>query len=162
MLNFNFRPIESSDMLTILEWSNDPETRKQSFNSSPISLEEHKAWFNRKLDSVSKKQCYFYIMEDDSHPIGSIRLDPVSGENHTYIISYMISPSQRGRGFGTKIIKSLIELLDEGFVMNKPIILMAYVKPENKASIRCFQKLGFELKADNSSDSEMVFSTNIC
>ncbi|MCQ2497635.1 MAG: GNAT family N-acetyltransferase [Lachnospiraceae bacterium] len=162
MSNFNLRSIESSDMLTILEWSNDSETRKQSFNSSPISLEEHKAWFNRKLASVSEKQCYFYILENDSTPIGSIRLDPINEEKSSYIISYMISPKQRGLGYGTKIIKSLIDLLDEGFIIAKPVSLLAYVKPGNKASIRCFQKLGFEQKDKNISDSELVFHLSIC
>lgn len=144
MLNFNFRPIESSDMLTILEWSNDPETRKQSFNPSPISIEEHEAWFSRKLIAMTSKQCFFYMLEKNNIPIGSIRLDSVNDTDSTYIISYMISPDFRGFGFGSQIIKSLIELLDEGSIIQKPIYLSAYVKHSNIASQKCFQKLNFK------------------
>lgn len=162
MCNLKLRPIESSDMLTILAWSNDPETRKQSFNSSPISVEEHKAWFSRKLMEIASNQCFFYILENDNIPVGSIRLDSVTDTESTYIISYMISPAHRGFGFGSQIIKSLIELLDEGSIIPKPIYLNAYVKSSNIFSQRCFQKLNFkETKFENENNINEVKFTYI-
>lgn len=156
MCNFSLRPIEQSDMMTIFKWSNDPETRKQSFNVASISIEEHKAWFEHKLLAISTNQCFFYIFEKEKRPIGSIRLDPADGAESGYIISYMINPSQRGLGYGTQIIKSLIKLLDEGFTIKKPISLLAYVKPTNEASINCLKKCGFE--ETSISTSEILFT----
>jgi RimJ/RimL family protein N-acetyltransferase len=118
------------DWKILLDWRNDPITRENSFETGEVSEQTHKLWFN---DSLLNPYREIYILEDNSTPVGSIRSDNVS--TNQYILSWSIAPTQRGKGYGTKILEMLLQDRKGKFI--------AEIKPENIASIKMVQKNGF-------------------
>lgn len=118
------------DWKILFDWRNDPVTRKNSFNEKEINELTHKLWFN---DSLLNPHRNIYILEDDSIPVGTIRSDIIL--NNKYILSWNINPKQRGKGYGTEILKI--------YLQDKKGEFIAEIKPENTASIKIAQKNGF-------------------
>lgn len=130
------RKATETDIETLFRWVNDETVRENSFDSHIISFEEHTAWFTRMMSDPNKVQ-YILVMNDE--PIGQVRLS-ISGDEAE--VSYSISKSVRGRGYGKEIIRLAIKqaMIDYPFVGK----LIAKVKPSNAASYYCFSKNGFE------------------
>lgn len=120
-----------NDWKILLDWRNDPTTKENSFNQDKISLETHRLWFN---DSLLNPQRNIYILEDNFIPVGSIRSDNIL--HNQCLLSWSISPNQRGKGYGNKIL--------EIYLQDKTGKFIAEIKPENIASIKMVQKNGFE------------------
>lgn len=124
------------DEILLLEWANDPETRRNAFSSGQIAVEEHRAWFARRLADPST--CLMIFVESPSGiAVGHVRFDR-TGED--WIISYMLGPQFRRRGLGRRILELALEeaareVPSGGYV--------ALVKVDNQASLRIFEQLGF-------------------
>jgi UDP-2,4-diacetamido-2,4,6-trideoxy-beta-L-altropyranose hydrolase len=131
------KPVSQEDCRRVWEWANDPDVRKLSFSSEPITWEAHVKWFNGKLDDP---QCIMYIAWDArERPVGQIRYDRTNTKEA--IISIIIDKNYRDRGYGTNLI-----LLGSQKVLaiGDINLLHAYLKPTNHASQRAFIKAGFE------------------
>ena len=128
------RPVEESDCKRLWQWANDPEVRRQSYNTEEIPWEDHKEWFQRKRLS---DDCTIYIAECEGDPVGQIRFDV---EDERSVVDVHVDPDQHGKGFGTKIIKEgtgkFLDLSD----LNQ---VHAYIKIDNIASCRAFEKAGY-------------------
>ncbi len=135
------RKVNIDDEKLLFDWANDPEVRKASFKTHVISWDEHCKWF----ESMIKNNCVVqYILEENGDPAGQIRY---TIEDGTAEIGYSISPDHRGRGLATEMIRiSLKELTLEREDVKT---ILARVKPENTASIRVFEKLGFLRSGDS-------------
>jgi UDP-2,4-diacetamido-2,4,6-trideoxy-beta-L-altropyranose hydrolase len=131
------RKATPADLDLYFEWANDPEVRKNAFHPDPISLEQHKHWFSRKLSDPST---LLYVCEYKGIPIGQVRVDL---EGQDGVISYSIDKNHRGKGIGKILIRLLIEFFMSTFA-SKYLRLIAKVKPENIPSIRVFNGLGFK------------------
>lgn len=133
--NTHLRRVTNEDLMLIFSWANDSDVRKNSFNQSEISLEEHKSWFRKKLED---ENCYFYILEAEGVPVGQIRLDV---ENNSGYISYSIAREYRSKGFGRLILKALENEIQKE---NIPVYrLIAEVKIDNIASQKKFTEAGY-------------------
>jgi RimJ/RimL family protein N-acetyltransferase len=132
-MKIEIRNIIEPDCEVIFEWSNDPETRHYSFNSEPITWEEHLQWFHKKL---SDKNCYWYHFSSEQTPIGHVRIE----KNDVVIISITISPSFRKKGLGS----SLIEAGCHNFWKSNNNDIIAYIKKCNIGSIKSFERAGFK------------------
>lgn len=135
------RPANKSDLGITFLWATDPLIRKNSFNQSTITKSDHEKWFNAKISSVS---CFYYILLDNGRAVGSIRFDIC---NDIGTISYLIDSAYHGRGYGR-------DILDKGIMKIKANckevkILEGWVKNENTASIRIFEKLKFRKMYDD-------------
>ncbi|WP_082143979.1 UDP-2,4-diacetamido-2,4,6-trideoxy-beta-L-altropyranose hydrolase [Nitratireductor soli] len=134
------RPAELGDETLLLEWANDPATRRNAFNLKPISADDYRNWFRARLQDTAS--CVFYIAETElGFPVGQIRFDQ---KEPSWEISYSIGPAYRGRGLGRKMLATAIEraLQDLGNVQ-----LLGQVKPDNLASQGIFDSLGFSLQS---------------
>ncbi len=129
------RKVEPDDIDLLFQWTNDAETRRNSFDSHTISLSEHREWFGKMIKDPDRIQ---YIMMNGGTPVGQIRVD-ITGEDAE--ISYSIAPTERSKGFGGQIIKLLTEQIKEDCPQIKTV--RGLVKPQNKASIACFEENGF-------------------
>ncbi|MCR5175628.1 MAG: GNAT family N-acetyltransferase, partial [Anaerovibrio sp.] len=65
------RVADENDKLLLFEWSNDPEVRKNSFNTDSISLPEHEQWLKNAL---ADENTLIYILMERDIPVGQIRL----------------------------------------------------------------------------------------
>lgn len=130
-LNCHLRKAQWEDMDMLFHWANDREVRENSFSMKPITYEEHVAWFKKKLGGESQ----IYILEQEDEGIGTLRLD---FEGNEATISYSVAAEHRKKGYGTVLIRLAEENVSHGTLMK------AYVKKENEASNKIFQKLGYK------------------
>tara|TARA_Y100000385_G_scaffold291823_1_gene372761 strand:- start:10938 stop:12362 length:1425 start_codon:yes stop_codon:yes gene_type:complete len=129
------------DIRTTFEWANLPETRLYSLNKDDIPWINHEKWFIKKIAS---ENCWYGILEHDSKLRGSIRFDIEDG---IALISYLVDPQAYRMGFGTLLLKMGID----GLLREKESIreIHGVVMEENFASMKTFEKFGFELSSSN-------------
>jgi len=133
--HLGLRPVTEADTLVLFDWANDPEVRRNSFNTETIPLEIHQIWLQNKLKD---QHCVFYIAEVDEIPAGMIRFDMVE---NTATISYLLDKSFRGKGIGTLLLQKGLEALKNQKLTVKKAI--GYIQESNLASIAAFKKNHF-------------------
>jgi|1048.fasta_scaffold03414_1 RimJ/RimL family protein N-acetyltransferase len=127
------RPEDGPD---IWRWRNDPLSRQYSFNSAPIPLEPHLVWWAASLANLKRRT---YILENElGEGLGSLRKDEL--ETGEIELSWMIAPEHRGKGYGTILLR--LGLAGE------TARCIALIKPENIASCRMVEKLGFSKREE--------------
>lgn len=141
MINAKLVKAKPSDVDLLFSWANDPLCRQNSFSEKLIEYNEHIRWFDNALKNPD---CLIYILHIDDIPCGQIRLTIDSSEA---IISYSIAKEHRGKSYGFTML-SLIEKECESEKRIKT--LSGYVKTENIASRKTFEKSGYSLnKSEN-------------
>ena len=133
-MEITVRKAKESDADLLLEWSNDPLTRHNSFNSKEIKKSDHYQWYFRKLKDQNSM---IYFFDRSKVSIGVVRFD-LSGH---VVIGVNVAPSERGKGFGTELIRRGCEV----FWQSQDADIFAYIKDTNIASIKSFEKAGFKI-----------------
>ena len=137
-----FRPATINDAKLLLDWRNDPETRRQSINSGKIKLEDHIKWLEKVLANKDRKLMIAMI---DYKPVGTVRLDI---EEPYSEISWTVAPSARGQGIGARMVEEAVRIFEEP--------LKARIKPENFASIKIAENAGFKKNTETSEITEWI------
>ena len=106
----------------VRELRTNPKNQEGFFTHAEISPEQQKTYMT--LNSSKYKICLV-----DSEPAGYVGL--ISGNE----ITYCVSPKFQGRGIGTFMVNE--------YSLNFSTVI-AYVKTENIASQRVFEKLGWQ------------------
>jgi RimJ/RimL family protein N-acetyltransferase len=124
-------------------WRNNEITRKYSKNKDLITYDQMK-WI---LENVYYK-CNLkpYIAKIDDKYIGFIGF---LNYNNDIYISININPDFRGNGYGSKILKEVLNKIEYGITINAEII------KDNLASIKLFEKCGFKLV--NTDDDLLIY-----
>ncbi len=135
------RRSKAEDERLLLQWANDPTTRRNAFSQEPIRATTHREWFRSRLDDVAG--CRLYIVEtSDGVGVGQVRFQR---QEHAWEVHYGLAPAFRGRGLGGPLLKAaLIELRAE----MGDLVIFGQVKDVNRASRRVFESLGFETQAN--------------
>jgi len=129
------RRATESDAPRLFEWANDAETRAQSFSSAPILWDGHVAWLTRKLGDRS---CHLYVVEvGGAEPVATVRFDTQGG--HTDV-SVTVAPAARGRRLAARAISAAVHAIFESTDIQG---VRAFIKPDNTASVRAFERAGF-------------------
>lgn len=131
-----FRKADVSDMQVTYKWAIDKDVRAYALNSEFISIDDHKVWFQSKIDNV---YCLYYIAETKNQKVGSIRLDISS--NGVAVISYLVDPKWWGNGIGKRILEFGIY---RARLSDYIKILTGVVMKENEPSVQIFTKLNFK------------------
>jgi UDP-2,4-diacetamido-2,4,6-trideoxy-beta-L-altropyranose hydrolase len=130
------RSVCASDESLLFDWSNDPETRQNSFSSATIAAAEHHNWLAGKLRDV--ENCRMYIIETKSAvPVGQVRFEL---EDNVWFINYSVGAPYRGKGLGRRSVELALSKLR---ATQKRLYVAGRVAPHNLASHRVFQNLGF-------------------
>lgn len=132
--DIELRPAGKEDIETTFNWANDTDVRKNAFNTENIPWDSHVNWFNQRLNNPD---FFIFILEIDKLPIGQIRFEK---EGDYWKIDYSIDLKNRGKGWGKKIVALGLEKLNGRF--------KAWVKKENTASCKVFERLGFKKVSD--------------
>lgn len=130
------RPAGPADRLPVWRWRNDPETRRASFHSAPVTLDEHSRWFE---DILRRPDRRLYVLQADGADAGVVRLD-MAGQQAR--VSINIAPEWRGRGVGTRGLRALSREAFGGLGLGR---LVAEVKAENAASRAAFARAGYAI-----------------
>jgi len=129
------RHVRTEDCQMLWKWANDPYVRAASFSTAAIPWAVHVSWFSSKIGD--KKSRIFIAEDDQGNPVGQIRFD-IDGREAEMNIS--LAKEKRGSGFAVPAIEAAVhELLAEVDCDR----VHAFVKPENIASMKAFQKAGF-------------------
>ena len=131
----HFRYAAPEDAKLLWQWANDPTVRANSFNSDPISLDEHLEWYRGKLNSPDTR---FLILELGQSPVAQIRYDRI--DSQTAEIAFSVAPQSRGQGIGTRAL-----MLTKGPACKELGVqrFLGSVLSSNRSSIRAFTKAGF-------------------
>ncbi|MBL4898824.1 MAG: GNAT family N-acetyltransferase [Colwellia sp.] len=133
--DFSIRKATLPDVKLYYGWVNEVEVRKTAFNQEIITWENHKLWFEDKIQSDGT---YLLVLEHKSKPVGQIRFD--LNDEGAWEIDYSLDTEFRGLGYGKIIIQEGIEYLCTK--VDEPKII-AKVKSQNEPSKRTFVNLGF-------------------
>lgn len=131
------RPACMDDCRLTWEWANDPEVRDASFSTDPIPWASHVKWFEHKL---SDQNCFFFIaLDENGSPVGQVRLDrDDSGQAEIHLC---LGKNKRGLGYGPIMVGKAVE---EIFARTSVSSVHAFIKVQNQASLKVFEKAGFK------------------
>lgn len=134
--NVKIRNALTTDVKQYFEWSNDPLVRQNSFHSNEIPWENHVKWFNSKIKDETSF-LYFFETIDHQKPVGQIRIEQNEEEA---IIGISVDKSFRNK----KLTDQIISKATQEYFSTNDIPITAYIKKDNIASYRVFEKAGFE------------------
>ena len=130
------RVIREEDCLMTFEWANDPLCRQMGFSQHTISMKDHVVWFRHALASEAFR---LLVVEkragDQWTPVGLVRIDR-DGE-----VSLSIAGEFRGRRLAAPALQAAFEWIQPEWLLTK---FFAHIKPDNTASIRAFETVGFQ------------------
>lgn len=130
------REAEKKDCHLLWKWRNEKTVRKASFTTQFIPFGEHKKWFLEKL--ADKNTRILIILDNTKKQIGQIRFD--IKEDKKTEIHINIDKNERKKAYGTEALKLACVYAFENLDVKN---IVAYIKEENKASLRAFTKAGF-------------------
>ncbi|MFD2369378.1 UDP-4-amino-4,6-dideoxy-N-acetyl-beta-L-altrosamine N-acetyltransferase [Brevibacillus sp. GCM10020057] len=134
-MQYRLREIEESDLELLLNWRNSDRIRKQMYHDSLISLEEHRAWFER----VSKwDHCKYLLFLVDEEPYGHVNFTEISLDKRSAKWGFYIGKEAAPKGLGTKMA-----LLALDYIFSIIDTVYGEVLNTNIASLKYHQKLGF-------------------
>lgn len=139
------REATMDDLECTYRWATDSEVRKHSFNQTQITVEEHQAWFQSKIQSESSK--YLILVDLLNNELGSVRID--IDQNCNGVISYLIDPNFHGRKLG----RTILTLLEDYIISQKLEVrsLTGYVMDTNIPSLKIFESLGYTKSSESDS-----------
>lgn len=134
-----FRKATEADTQLYFDWANDSSVREQSFNSSVIDFENHKKWFESKLEDES---CLLLVFQNEEKlNVGQIRIQKENGKEA--LIGISIAANHRGKGFA----KEMLQIASDYFLAsNSKFLINAFIKETNLSSKHAFEKAGFEFE----------------
>ena len=123
----------------VLPWRNDPLVYRWNRTNRPISLEEHRAWFEARKQKLADEPIFSY--HEHNLFVGMARIDKVAED--TFEVSLLVNPNQRGGGYGKQILADVCK-----YVLLKKSLdlkLIAVIHQDNLISQTLFTGLGFKL-----------------
>jgi len=122
-----------NDWKILLEWRNNPDTRKNSLNNEVIDIDTHKKWLKKVL---SNKNIKLFIVIESDIPVGTVRAD-YDEESNSFKLSWTVAPDYRGKGLGKRMVKLLVDKLNSK--------VKAEIKKENISSLKIAQYAGLHI-----------------
>jgi UDP-2,4-diacetamido-2,4,6-trideoxy-beta-L-altropyranose hydrolase len=132
------RRAESRDCRILWEWANETAVRRASFDSSPITWEQHVQWFAQQLGDADSSFLMFEY--DRSIPVGTARFRATSDVDLE--ISVTIAPEFRGQGLAPGVLD---EAAESAFERDSIERIHAFIRTENRVSVKSFENAGFVL-----------------
>jgi RimJ/RimL family protein N-acetyltransferase len=132
------RPAQPADAYALWLWANDDASRVASFDRPLISWDSHVTWLREQLASSTS----MVLIADgpNAQPVGSVRYDTEDGWR-TARLSYVVAPESRGQGLSVGLVQEGTRFL---LGIHRRTAIIATVRTSNEASMRLFQKLGWE------------------
>ncbi len=128
------RVAREDDVSLIRSWRNDADAIQFSVSARPVSDAEHARWFSATLNDPRK---VLWVAEEQGVAVGQVRID-LDGD--TGIFSIAVAPSARGRGVGKEMLRRALAEITR---LRLATTMTALTHPDNVASIRAFEQVGF-------------------
>jgi UDP-2,4-diacetamido-2,4,6-trideoxy-beta-L-altropyranose hydrolase len=145
----DLRPARTEDAGNMLTWRNADINRLPSFDSTPITLDQHLAWLKAALENPRQA---LLIAEKHGNPVGVLRYDCTNKEAE---VSIYLVPGCHGKGWGEQLLRAGTLWLHQ----NKPEItcVRAHIKADNLRSQSVFHAAGY---ISNSVEFALTLSHN--
>jgi len=146
---YNLRPTTISDCEFIIKCNEgkDEDFLHQWAGPSytfPITIEQIE---KRLIDSIYTK---FFTAILDDEIIGTVELGFINyKKKECKICRFIIGEKYRNKGYGTEILKFLINYAFNELNMNKALL---HVSSINKSAIKCYEKVGFTVIEEKNTD----------
>ena len=139
--NIYIRNIIEEDTEPLRKMHNDPSTLYMLTDTTIVTPEMQKKWFNSIYESEKSKR-YSICMNEDGREnlIGMIRFDQIDKINKNMIVGLDIMVKYRGQGLGKKSFNTMMEYCYKKLGMHK---LTLYVAEYNNIAISLYLSLGF-------------------
>ncbi len=134
----SLRPIEASDLAATLAWRNRDEARVWFKTSSPISTEQHQAWFDKYLQ---RDDDFVFIVEYEQKPVGQAAVYGIDWEQRIGEVGrFLVAPDAAGKGYIKHACAQLINLCHEQLGLSE-VFLEVFEK--NARAISVYLANGF-------------------
>lgn len=134
------RPMLSTDLDRVLAWRNHPDVRRHMYTQRLITLDEHRAWFER-ADQIAQRHLLIYEWGDS--PLGFINLTVVDEQARRAEWGFYLAP-EAPNGSGWELGVCTLTYAFNTLALHK---LCAEVLAENQRSLRFHERLGFQREA---------------
>lgn len=128
------RPARQDDARMLLEWRNDPVTRRNSRDRSLVDADGHGAWLARSLADDDRR---LLVVEEGGVPVATCRWDRISTTD--WEVSITVAPDARGRGVAGRALAAA----EHALVVPAPVRMVAVIHRDNTASQRVFERAGY-------------------
>lgn len=128
------RTARDDDAHRLLNWRNDPDAVRFSVTRRAVTTEEHAEWFAAQRNDPATR---IWIAEEAGVAVGQVRLDV---RDHIGTVSVTVAVERRGEGLGPDMLQALVAMIAGDSTVRT---LKALAHPDNAASFRAFQKVGF-------------------
>lgn len=136
-----FRDATQADLAAIVAIYNSTiEGRMVTADTEPVAVESKQQWFD---EHTTDKHPLWMVEEDNGDCIGWVSFQEFYGRpayRATAEISIYLAPSQRGKGYGKKILQYCINTAPSYGMKT----LLGFIFAHNEPSLQLFYKLGFE------------------
>ncbi len=139
-MNFQWRKYQDGDAKFVDSWLD-----RKAIKSTGLD-DGWEVFYNywTKENTEEKVASHCYIISNDNKPFAVVFLVVI--DKLLIVSQLIISPKMRGKGYGTQIIKKLLN--DSIKILNTEIItVQAVIFPSNKASQKVFEKSGFTVES---------------
>jgi len=135
------RRMQEDDIPMLLAMESDPEVMRYSTGAKPADQarrQELLAWLREPLTRLGH-----WAIEIDGAAAGWVSLVPLAGTDSIQL-AYRLQRAAWGRGYASQAAKQLCEYAWRELEVAE---LVAVVWPDNQASVRVLEKLGFTFRA---------------
>lgn len=145
--DIGFRPVEKRDIEDMRRLRNEPSTWLYLSDVTQISPEMQERWFEG-LSKANDKAYFCIFKEEKNFPVsyesdflGIIRMDQIDQINRSIRVGCDIVPKERGKGYGTKTFKAILEFCFDHMGMHR---LWLLTLENNKVAIKLYKNVGFQ------------------
>lgn len=132
--NIYLRPPSPEFRERLFVWQNMPEVRQYSRNKKAPEWQEHCDWYERRQASHNSVMAEILYQ---GFSVGMLRLDHKNLKPLQFEVSVLIAPNYHGRGIAPMALRLARRLVPFGE-------FLAFIKPENRASLRAFAAAGYK------------------
>ncbi|MBF0295802.1 MAG: UDP-2,4-diacetamido-2,4,6-trideoxy-beta-L-altropyranose hydrolase [Magnetococcales bacterium] len=125
------RPATLNDARLVWTWQQEPGIRRHARQPRPPAWEEHLAWMT---DRLADPGTLFHLILHGEEPAGLLRFDRLP--DGRYEVSILVATASQRLGLAAEAVRLGRFLLPEA-------TLLAWIKPENSASLALFAKAGY-------------------
>ena len=145
------RAARNDDVALVRSWRNDPDAVRFSTSRRPVSELDHGRWFSAALVDPRVR---LWVAEERGIPVGQARLN-LDGD--AGVLSIAVAPAARGRGVGQQMLRIALAEIERDHLV---AIVTAVTHPDNSASMRAFERVGFRRRG-RSADGFIVFELRL-
>lgn len=141
----------NDDCDVVYPWAMDPSTREMSVRQDEFTPEEHRRWWSDRQLPVAFHR--WYMLREDADALAWVRYDAVVPGLPAWTggpmvehwggaeVSLVVRPDRRGQGYGTRLLE-MTTCMAKAHLETAPLV--ALILPENTASLRAFEKAGYQ------------------